>query len=342
MWNPVASGLRTLHDEGKVSVLPAVGYAGPDQSHFTSQHYWEVGALDAGAQYGWLGRFLDLHGSPTNPLQGLSIASSLSPALAPASNPVAAVSRLDDFRLSAPGVHDDMDDLMYAAIGTLGRLPTDDPHRQRARAVATQVDGIRASLAPYQGGVTAPVSYPSGTFGSRLKGLAAGIKGGLPLRCVALSAPGGYDTHSGQLESFGNDLRETSDGLLAFQRDLEARGIADRVLTLVWSEFGRRPQQNDSGTDHGAAGVGFVIGSQAKGTMVGEFPGSGDARRPGQPAVDIGFPQPLRVAAGAVVRRRRRADHPRRRVDGPLHAGPVGRFRRRIAPVTDRTTAPAV
>jgi uncharacterized protein (DUF1501 family) len=62
--------------------------------------------------------------------------------------------------------------------------------------------------------------------------------------------------------------------LLAFQRDLEARGLADRVLVHVWSEFGRRAKENGSaGTDHGAAGVGFLLGTRVKGTMVGEFPG---------------------------------------------------------------------
>jgi uncharacterized protein (DUF1501 family) len=62
--------------------------------------------------------------------------------------------------------------------------------------------------------------------------------------------------------------------VLAFQRDLEARGIADRVLVHVWSEFGRRAQENgSSGTDHGAAGAGFLVGTRASGTMVGEFPG---------------------------------------------------------------------
>jgi uncharacterized protein (DUF1501 family) len=46
------------------------------------------------------------------------------------------------------------------------------------------------------------------------------------------------------------------------------------VLVHVWSEFGRRAQENgDAGTDHGAAGVGFLIGTRAKGQMVGEFPG---------------------------------------------------------------------
>ena len=69
-------------------------------------------------------------------------------------------------------------------------------------------------------------------------------------------------------------LTTTAASLYAFQRDLEARGVADRVLTLVWSEFGRRAQENGSGgTDHGAAGTGFLIGTRAAGTQVGEFPG---------------------------------------------------------------------
>ena len=72
-------------------------------------------------------------------------------------------------------------------------------------------------------------------------------------------------------DSFGEDLGVSVASLLAFQRDLEAKGIADRVLTLVWSEFGRRPEENGSqGTDHGAAGTAVLMGSQAKGVMVGQ------------------------------------------------------------------------
>ena len=70
-----------------------------------------------------------------------------------------------------------------------------------------------------------------------------------------------------------NNLGATVESVLAFQRDLEARGIADRVVIQLWSEFGRRPKENGSGTDHGAAGVSFLIGSRVKGQMVGEFPG---------------------------------------------------------------------
>jgi uncharacterized protein (DUF1501 family) len=116
------------------------------------------------------------------------------------------------------------------------------------------------------------VTYPSGSFAGRLRALAAMIDGGLPLKVVAIES-GGYDTHSNQLTSLAGDLQEIGDSLRAFQRDLEARSLQDRVLVHVWSEFGRRPEENGSGTDHGAAGAGFVIGSQARGEMVGDFPG---------------------------------------------------------------------
>jgi uncharacterized protein (DUF1501 family) len=100
------------------------------------------------------------------------------------------------------------------------------------------------------------------------------VAAGLPLRVVALTAPGEYDTHSHQAGALAEGLQMTSDSLLAFQRDLETRGLADRVLVHVWSEFGRRAEENGSaGTDHGAAGIGFLIGTRANGKMVGEFPG---------------------------------------------------------------------
>jgi uncharacterized protein (DUF1501 family) len=120
------------------------------------------------------------------------------------------------------------------------------------------------------------VTYPktNDAFPRRLAGLAAMLAAGLPMRVVALTAPGHYDTHSDQPSSLSQGLQLTADSLLAFQRDLEARGVADRVLVHVWSEFGRRGKENGSGgTDHGAAGVGFLVGTRAKAQMVGEFPG---------------------------------------------------------------------
>ena len=278
-WSPPAAGLSTLHSEGKVTVFPAIGYEHPDQSHFTSRHFWEVGATDVRARYGWLGRYLDAAGTEDNPLQGLSLDGELSPSLAPARVPVAAVERPEDFDFWVPGVGDPIEQKMLDAFGDLGRLPTTDPVRAGARKVAREVDSVRRQLAPFRSGdgepsYGSPVAYPADSdFARRLAAIPAMLAAGLPLHCVTVRADGGYDTHSDQASTLAGDIKSTCDALLAFQRDLEARGLADRVLTTLWSEFGRRPEENGSGTDHGAAGAAFVIGSRARGEMVGEFPG---------------------------------------------------------------------
>lgn len=276
-WHPSAASLQTLHAEGKLSVLPAVGYTGADQSHFTSRHYWEVGATDPGMRTGWLGRYLDRVGSTDNPLQGLSLDGELAPSLATAKRPVAALRGAGEYSFWSPNVWGQVETRMLDAIGQLGDARSADPAISAARSVAAQSHQLRRQLAPFRGaGLTSPVTYPKhrSDFPKRLQGLAAMLGAGLPLHCVALNAYGMYDTHSDQADRFTSALKLTSDSLLAFQRDLEARGLADRVLTLVWSEFGRRAEENGSqGTDHGAAGIGFLLGTRVRGTMIGEFPG---------------------------------------------------------------------
>jgi uncharacterized protein (DUF1501 family) len=224
--------------------------------------------------FGWLGRFLDRYGVPDNPLQGLSMNSYLSPGLAAAQVPVASVYRPDQFGLYVPGVGNPILAPMYSAIGGLGALPTSDGAVAQARLVATEVDSIRSTLLPYQGNAIAhSTTYPAGDFGRKLEVLSAMLAAGVPVRAVAVDAPGAWDSHADQATTIGRDVKNVFDTLLAFQRDLEGRGIADRVLVHVWTEFGRRPQENDGGTDHGAAGTSFLIGSKASGQTIGAFPG---------------------------------------------------------------------
>jgi uncharacterized protein (DUF1501 family) len=283
-WHPAAASLATLHGEGKVSVLPAVGYDHPDQSHFVSRHFWEVGALDAGLRTGWLGRLLDHVGSDDNPLQGLSIGDSLAPSLATSRVPVAAVDAPEDFGFWMPGAWGPPADLAGHAFAGAGRalMGSRDGAVAAAARAAAFAGGVRDAVRPLgvDGNATYRplVTYPKSSedpFPRRLAGLAAMLGAGLPIRTAAVAGPGVYDTHANQAHTLPANLQLAGDGLLAFQRDLEARGIADRVLTLVWSEFGRRAQENGSGTDHGAAGIGFLIGTRAAGRMIGEFPGLG-------------------------------------------------------------------
>jgi uncharacterized protein (DUF1501 family) len=271
-WHPSAAGLATLHGEGKVSAFPAIGYDHPDQSHFTSRHYYEVGELDVGGRTGWLGRYLDQVGEDDNPLQGLSMDGSLSPMIATADKPVAAIDSVDSYDLWS-NVSEPISTEMYKSFARFGSLPSDSPGLAQVRRAVAQTDKLRTDLDGI-GGFTSPVSYPDTRFAHKLAGLAAFIAVGLPMRVVTIRAPGGYDTHADQATDLADGLLDTCEGILAFQRDLEARGLADRVLVEMWSEFGRRPEENGSlGTDHGAAGCAFVVGSKAKGEMVGEFPG---------------------------------------------------------------------
>jgi uncharacterized protein (DUF1501 family) len=271
-WHPGAADLATLHGEGKVAAFPAIGYEHPDQSHFTSRHYYEIGELDIGQHAGCLGRYLDVVGDEENPLQGLSMDGSLSPTIATAQKPVAAIGSVDGYEMWSP-VGEPVDTEMYKSFAAFGALPSDSPAMLQVRRATSQTEKVREELGGV-GAIESAVEYPQTNFAHKLAGLANYLDRGLPVRVVTINAAGGYDTHSGEAEDLSKYLAETCAGILAFQRDLEARGLADRVMIEMWSEFGRRPQENGSGgTDHGAAGCAFVIGSQSQGQMVGEFPG---------------------------------------------------------------------
>jgi uncharacterized protein (DUF1501 family) len=278
MWHPSAAGLAELHEEGKVTAFPAIGYEPQDESHFTSRHYWEVGQLDTNARTGWLGRYLDIAGEPTNPLQGLSLDYSLAPALATERMPVAAVSSPADYTMWAEGLGSPVIEPALETFGALGALAAPSPAFEQARAASYDTDLVLNKMAAFvasekESGDKSAVTYPSGDFAERLAVLAAMLHTEMPIKCASLNAVGSYDTHSDEAATLATNLEQTVTAVVAFQRDLEARGLDQRVLIQLWSEFGRRPRENGSGTDHGAGGNAFLIGTRAAGKMVGEFPG---------------------------------------------------------------------
>jgi uncharacterized protein (DUF1501 family) len=277
-WHPAASGLATLHGEGKVSVMPAVGYDNSNQSHFTSRHYYEVGGTDASLRTGWLGRYLDHVGTPDNPLQGLTLDIAMHPSIATAKVPVATLAAADQYTFATTGLpaHPlEASILQEAANIGAAHAKSTDAGLSAAGRIAYDSHHLYYGLGGVRNGFNSPVAYPTSAdpFPHRLAGLAAMLAAGLPVSVVGLTV-GHFDTHATQATTLQRDLQLASDSLLAFQRDLEARGIADRVITHVWSEFGRRGAENASGgTDHGSAGVGFLIGTKVKGQQLGSHPG---------------------------------------------------------------------
>ncbi len=299
-WSPAAAAFAALHNAGKLVVMPGSGYAGEDMSHFTSRHYWEVGALQTSVTTGWLGRYLDDVGSATNPLQGLSMDSAMHPTLATHRVPVAAIDRPEQF---SPWIAGTWGSTLDGALDTARRLGdaqrgSADPAIAQVARAASEVGIVRRALKPFgtaagKPAYSSPVAYPTLTgsdFPQRLAGLAAMIDAGLPLRCVAVTPETQFDTHAAQATTFAAQVPVIAQAIASFQADLEARGVDRRVVTHVWSEFGRRPLENGGlGTDHGAAGISMLIGSRVTGRMCGEFPSLQRLDANGNQRVNVDF-----------------------------------------------------
>ena len=82
----------------------------------------------------------------------------------------------------------------------------------------------------------------------------------------------GFDTHANQVTPTAAPRRSV--GIARrLPRDLAVRKLSDRVIVMVFSEFGRRVDENASrGTDHGAASCMFLVGGKVKGGLAGRYP----------------------------------------------------------------------
>jgi uncharacterized protein (DUF1501 family) len=122
------------------------------------------------------------------------------------------------------------------------------------------------------GDYRASATYPGSPFAASLRNVAALVAAGMPTRVYFVTLSG-FDTHSNQVGQHANLLTQLSEGLAAFQKDLEAKKLDGQVTTMTFSEFGRRPSENESrGTDHGTAAPLFVMGSKVKGGLHGTPP----------------------------------------------------------------------
>ena len=323
MWHPSAQGLRELWDDAGVgvAVAPAIGYDSPNQSHFTSRHFWEVGATDPNATTGWLGRYLDRVGSVERP----------DPGAEPRRQPLAAARDVDGRRrrdeqrqrLPVPGArrlgHDaDADARDLRASSAPLQLGRPD-HRagapgagQRGAAVDRPRDGRHRRAA---GGRELPGGEQQLQDRlqavARLLGTTSAAGDHLPVRCVTLNAQGGYDTHSNQATDFSNNLlRDRVEHPRVLARPRAARRRRPRrhhAVERVRPPARRRTARAPTTAPPARRSSSARTSSQG---LIGEFPGlaagSGlDAR--GQPARD------RRTSAGCTARCSSSGFRPRRR-----------------------------
>jgi uncharacterized protein (DUF1501 family) len=273
--HPSLQNFGKLLETGQLVIAQGVGYPNPSRSHFQSMATWHTARLDPEEHKGpgWLGRGLDAAGKGAS---ALLVGSGPPPVAIRGRRSVAsAIERLEDFSL-APGAD------------PRKVLARDEPADDLAAFVQRSMLDAYASadrLAQVTGDKD-DTRYPQSGLASRLQLIARLLKVGMDAR-VFYTLQSGYDTHSAQRFTHANLLFELSAALKAFLDDLTAARLADRVVVLLFSEFGRTVSENGSGgTDHGTAGPVFLAGPGVKGGLVGATPSlldldpqAGDLRR---------------------------------------------------------------
>ncbi|MEM7227551.1 MAG: DUF1501 domain-containing protein [Planctomycetota bacterium] len=274
--NPGLASFKDLFDDGVASIIQGVGYPNPNRSHFTSMDIWHTAALD-GKGDGWLGRYFDNNCNGTPEAEGMiSIGREAPLAMNGVINKPVTFESSELFQWSGRRVHDSLE-APYKEINETPELDGVDPEGQLAFLLRTSMDAqvssdrIRTAVAKQP-----LVHYPGGNLSDQLRVIGAMIRDGLSTR-VYYASIGGFDTHANQAGTHQRLLRQVGDSLKSFYEDIKAQGNSSRVLTMVFSEFGRRVAQNASGgTDHGTAAPMYLIGDMVRPGLLGSHPSLND------------------------------------------------------------------
>ena len=262
--NPGMLGFERLWNTDDLAIVHGCGYEQPSYSHFTSMAYWHTAAPNRGDEFGWLGRLADSLDDAVGTDVLINIASAQSLAVKSRLHTPVVFDNPERFQRRAFLSQQSLMTRVDEAAGNPARAFLNDV----ARSALTASAQIRDAWAGYQ----TPIDY--GLNSMDLPKVAACIEAGLPARIYHVSyRNNAFDTHVQQADQHQRILRYTADGIHGFIRDLERIGLADRVLMLVYSEFGRRvPENANLGTDHGSANVMFLAGKPVTGGHFGTPP----------------------------------------------------------------------
>lgn len=278
--HPQMNGFKELFDEGALGIVQGVGYPNPNRSHFRSMDIWHTakpGVVDK--RDGWLGRaFDDMEGKLSGQVPAVAFGTDRLPlSLVSTKFTVPTVRSLKDYQLQlGRGTKAEQNKQRqrmrkFAATVTTGNSDLDFLRRTSVTALDTSAK-IAEVITEYK--PTKP--YPENGLSQRLKSVAQLITADLGARVYFVSLDG-FDTHAEQKGAHESLMGEFSSALRAFYIDLKEHGLSERVLTVTFSEFGRRVKENGSlGTDHGAASQMFLVGDSVKAGIHGKHPDLSD------------------------------------------------------------------
>ena len=275
-FNDAMKPVMPFFERGELAVIQGVGYPNPDRSHFRSMEIWHTGSdSDEYLGDGWIGRYFDNNCSGTaQPQVGLALDADRPQAFGSALGYGVATSDPSKFGWTAGDGADTEAAFLTLNAGKPAHNPTLDFLRHTTTAAIDSSEEVRA--AAKKGNIAAPAKGSRNNRLNQLDTIAGLIRGGLATRIYYVSTSG-FDTHAGQAGKHEQLLGGVAGTLARFQEQLEKDGTADRVTTMVFSEFGRRVNENGSGgTDHGTAAPMFVMGKSVKGGVHGTAPNLGD------------------------------------------------------------------
>ena len=272
-FNPALAPVKELYDRGDVALVHGVGYANPNRSHFRSMDIWHTCEPDKIGTEGWLGKVIrDLDPRGENVLTGVNFGRGLPRAMALPGVPVASVAVLENYGLLTAIPQEDararaLDVFARMYSPAMGTGPTMDYLGQTGLDALKGADILRTAPEKYQ----STVEYADTAIARNLRAISQVLLADLGTR-VFYTQHGGYDTHAAEMAVHTQLWTELSDAISCFFADLREHNVEDRVVMLVFTEFGRRVKDNGSGSDHGSGGLSMVIGAPVNGGQYNQFP----------------------------------------------------------------------
>jgi uncharacterized protein (DUF1501 family) len=274
--HPKLPKLAARYKAGHVAIVEGVGYTPPNLSHFASLAvWWTADRPDAGI--GWLGTYLDGTVGFDDPLAAIAVGSQPAPALLGQQSFATTITDATGLQPRLPAWVGTPDAVLASwAHLAPARIDPSQLVGQVERAVglsATARDRLDAVLHPSTGGSSLAAkpnaaAYGQSTVADSLTLAAQLIRSPLAPRVVYITGVGDFDVHQGEAQRQPALLGALDDGIDGFFTALGDH--ANQVLVMTTSEFGRRPAENGSGTDHGTANAHFLIGPAVKGGRYGE------------------------------------------------------------------------
>ncbi len=273
--HPNLTGLKSIYDGGKLSIVQRVSYPVPNRSHFASTDNMLRG-VDGVTQdaEGWIARYFkdrfpNYKGAPTsqNP------------------DPLGLL-----FNAPNTGFHTEAEHAwelnltdqdpggFFSLVTSLSGAPILNFPASEYGDMLQYLTSVEYSSNFYSERISNvfnngsnAISYANNNFlNPALKTVARLISGGSRTK-IFMVQHSGYDTHVFQAQTHNNLLGMLGSSLQTFQNDLQALGIADQVMTVVFSEFGRKIIENgNQGTDHGTLSSMFMVGNGVNPGVIGD------------------------------------------------------------------------